>query len=101
LRFFTLHWLSLNDLKKLGDVEVVEERIVIDDNVWTSSGVSAGIDLALEFIRHEAGEEIAGKVQSFAEYYPSGRLYGTFHQDPNAPDYLSLKKIQKSAFRNL
>ncbi|MBT8366895.1 MAG: DJ-1/PfpI family protein, partial [Deltaproteobacteria bacterium] len=93
----TTHWLSLNDLKKLGDVEVVEERIVIDDNVWTSSGVSAGIDLALEFIKHEAGEEIAGKVQSFAEYYPHGRLYGTFHQDPNAPDYLSLKKVQKSA----
>ena len=85
----TTHWLSLNDLRGLGNVEVVEERLVVDGNIWTSSGVSAGIDLALEFIKQEAGEETAGKVQSFAEYYPAGKLYGAFHQDPNAPGYLS------------
>ncbi len=87
----TTHWLSLNDLRSLGDVEVVEERFVIDGNVWTSSGVSAGIDLALEFIKHAAGEDIAGKVQSFAEYYPCGKMYGKFHLDSKAPSYLSSK----------
>jgi transcriptional regulator GlxA family with amidase domain len=80
-------------LRKLGDIEVVEERFVIDGNIWTASGVSAGIDLALEFIKHEAGEETAGKVQSFAEYYPSGKVYGTFQQDPKAPSYLSSKMV--------
>ena len=85
----TTHWLSLEDLRGLGNVEVVEERLVIDGNIWTSSGVSAGIDLALEFIKQEAGEETAGKVQSFAEYYPAGKIYGAFHKDPNAPGYLS------------
>ena len=50
--------------------------------------MSAGIDLALEFIKHEAGEETAGKVQSFAEYYPSGRVYGNFDKNPKAPEYL-------------
>jgi len=87
----TTHWLSLKDLRNLGGVQVAEERFVIDGNIWTSSGVSAGIDLALEFIKHEAGEETAGKVQSFAEYYPSGRMYGNFHKDPKAPEYLRMK----------
>ncbi len=89
----TTHWLSLNDLRNLGGVKVVEERFVTDGNVWTSSGVSAGIDLTLEFIKHEAGEETAGKVQSFAEYYPSGKMYGTFNRDPKGPGYLSSKMV--------
>ena len=84
----TTHWLSLEQLRQLKDVEVVEKRIVKDGNIWTSSGVSAGIDLALAFIEHEAGEGTAGSVQSFAEYYPSGKNYGTFHKDPKAPGYL-------------
>lgn len=87
----TTHWLSLEHLRKLEDVEAVEERIVKDGNIWTSSGVSAGIDLALAFIEHEAGDSTAGSVQSFAEYYPSGKNYGTFHQDPKAPGYLTGK----------
>ena len=84
----TTHWLSLKQLKELDDVEIVEDRIVRDGNIWTSAGVSAGIDLALAFIKHEAGDDTAGSVQSFAEYYPSGKNYGTFHKDPKAPGYL-------------
>jgi transcriptional regulator GlxA family with amidase domain len=87
----TTHWLSLGRLRALEDVEVVEERIVKDGNIWTASGVSAGIDLALEFINHEAGDGTAGSVQSFAEYYPSGKNFGTFHKDPQAPGYLTAK----------
>ena len=85
----TTHWLSLERLRELEDVEVVEERIVKDGNIWTSSGVSAGIDLALAFIKHEAGDSTAGSVQSFAEYYPLRKNYGTFHKDPKAPGYLA------------
>jgi len=84
----TTHWFSLEQLRGLEGVEVDEKRIVKDGSIWTSSGVSAGIDLALAFIEHEAGDGTAGSVQSFAEYYPSGKNYGTFHQDPKAPGYL-------------
>ncbi len=87
----TTHWSSLEDLRNLGDVNVIEERYVIDGNLWIASGVSAGIDLALAFIKHEAGEDIAGRVQSFAEYYPTGKTYGSFHKDPTAPGYLKKK----------
>ena len=87
----TTHWLSLDRMRDLENVEVVEERFVKDGSIWTSSGVAAGIDLSLEFIKHEAGREIAGKVQLYAEYYPSQKIYGTAHQDSKAPGYLSNK----------
>jgi transcriptional regulator GlxA family with amidase domain len=75
----TTHWGSLERLRALGDVTVVEERFVRDGNVWTSAGVSAGIDLTLAFIASVAGEDAAAKVQFAAEYYPSTKRYGNFH----------------------
>jgi transcriptional regulator GlxA family with amidase domain len=87
----TTHWASRQLLKALGDVELVEERIVRDGNIWTSAGVSAGIDLALAFIESSAGEKTAGRIQLGAEYYPSCKSYGRLHQNPQAPSYM--KKI--------
>lgn len=84
----TTHWASLDRLRELGDVEVTEDRIVQDGGIWTSSGVSAGIDLMLAFIARTAGEETAGLVQLASEYYPSGTLYGSAHKQEKAPRYL-------------
>jgi transcriptional regulator GlxA family with amidase domain len=84
----TTHWASLDRLRDLGDVTVIEERIVQDGPVWTSAGVSAGIDLALAFIAEEAGEETAGRVQFGVEYYPDHRSYGAFHKQEKAPQYI-------------
>lgn len=84
----TTHWNSLDRLKVLGDVDVVEERFVSDGNIWTSAGVSAGTDMALAFIASFAGEEAAAKTQAAAEYYPSTIRYGDFHKHPKAPRYL-------------
>ena len=87
----TTHWASLQKLRALGDVDVVEDRIVRDGNIWTSAGISAGIDLALEFIEYMTDEKTAGKIQLGAEYYPSGRSYGMMHKIPQAPEYLRKK----------
>ena len=84
----TTHWMQLDALRELDGVEVREERYVCTDNIWSAAGVSAGIDLSLALIAQEAGEEAAGNVQSFAEYYPSGKVYGSFASDPKAPGYL-------------
>ncbi len=84
----TTHWNSLDRLRALGDVNVVEERIVNDGNIWTSAGVSAGIDLMLAFIASFAGEKTAGAVKFGAEYYPLSKSYGNLHQSPMAPSYL-------------
>ena len=83
----TTHWGELTKLRTL-PVEVVESRFVRNGNIWTAAGVSAGIDLALAFIAAEAGEDTAGNVQFFAEYYPSGVRYGRAHRVAAAPGYL-------------
>lgn len=84
----TTHWASLDRLKALGDVEVIEERFVRDGRVWTSAGISAGMDLMLAFISSIAGDEVAGQVQFSAEYYPASINYGGSERHPNAPMYL-------------
>ncbi len=84
----TTHWGSLERLRALGDVAVVEQRYVQDGNVWSSAGVSAGTDLMLAFIASVAGEEVAGKVQFSAEYYPSAVRYGGFENHAQAPGYI-------------
>ncbi len=84
----TTHWNSLDRLRALGDVTVVEERFVRDGNIWTSAGVSAGIDVMLAFIADFAGEETAGIVQLAAEYYPSPTAYGSARKNPKSPAYL-------------
>ena len=84
----TTHWSSLDRLRGLGDVTVVEERHTHDGNVWTSAGVSAGIDVMLALIECFASEGAAGTVQFAAEYYPSAKSYGGSHKNPKAPAYL-------------
>jgi transcriptional regulator GlxA family with amidase domain len=83
----TTHWSSLEKLRALGDVDVVEDRIVRDGNIWTSAGISAGIDMALAFIESTADEKTASMVQLGTEYYPSGKLYVTMHKFPPASEY--------------
>jgi transcriptional regulator GlxA family with amidase domain len=85
----TTHFTMLDNLRNLKDVEAVEKRFVKEGKVWTSAGVSAGIDMALELIAEEAGAETAGKVQLYAEYYPAGTRYGTAHKESQAPEYLN------------
>jgi transcriptional regulator GlxA family with amidase domain len=82
----TTHWGSLERLRAFPEVSVTEKRFVRDGNIWTAAGVSAGIELAL--VADQAGEEVAGRVQLYAEYYPDGKRYGAAHLDPQAPDYL-------------
>lgn len=84
----TTHWGSLDRLRALRDVNVVEERYTRDGNIWCSAGVSAGIDMTLRFIAETAGEDAAGKVQFAAEYYPSPVAYGTYAKNVQAPAYI-------------
>ncbi|MCI4644003.1 MAG: hypothetical protein MRY64_04390, partial [Hyphomonadaceae bacterium] len=67
---------ALAFLESLGDVQVVEERWTRDGAIWSSAGVSAGMDMALAFIAELAGEAAASTTQLNAEYFPDGRIYG-------------------------
>ncbi|MEM8789056.1 MAG: DJ-1/PfpI family protein [Pseudomonadota bacterium] len=87
-RHAATHWKAREMLAARG-VEVSAARFVRDGNVWTSGGVSAGMDLMLHFIAETAGEEAAAITQHNAEYYPDGRIYGALHQADGMPGYMS------------
>lgn len=60
----TTHWAYARDLKNgFPKVKVEEDRIfIIDGSVWTSAGMSAGVDLALGMIEKDFGTELARSV---------------------------------------
>ena len=63
------HWLSREMLSVFGATPVVE-RVVIDGNVITGGGVTAGIDLALRIAAEAFGPEVAQAIQLSIEYAP-------------------------------
>jgi transcriptional regulator GlxA family with amidase domain len=65
----TTHWLYRDALRRFG-AEPVTERVVADGKLITAAGVSSGIDMALELVRREHGDELAQSVQLAIEYDP-------------------------------
>jgi len=63
-RHATTHWLHARDLQRqFPDVKMDEDRIFIHDGpIWTSAGMTAGIDLGLALIENDLGPEIAKSV---------------------------------------
>lgn len=45
-------------------------RFYHDGKLWSSAGISAGIDMSLRLVIAVWGERVAQQVQSFLEYYP-------------------------------
>src|SRR3954471_9018869 len=66
----TSHWISLPALKAFGATPVSDERIVHQDNIITSAGVSAGLDLAFWLAGQLGGEGRAKAIQLAIEYDP-------------------------------
>ena len=67
----TTHWTFLEQLRDRGEVTVLEnERYVVDGNLVTAAGVSAGIDMALWLTGRLWGDDFARKVQKQIEYFP-------------------------------
>ncbi|CAM1510696.1 Fc.00g010310.m01.CDS01 [Cosmosporella sp. VM-42] len=48
-----------------------EARWVVDGNIWTSSGITAGIDMIYAFIAEHYGQEIADDTANGSEYVRS------------------------------
>ncbi|MDI7861168.1 GlxA family transcriptional regulator [Rhizobiaceae bacterium n13] len=60
----TTHWAFARQLQeRFPAVKVEEDRIfIVDGSVWTSAGMTAGIDLALAMVEKDHGAEIARAV---------------------------------------
>ena len=74
----TTHWRRAGLLSRLFPKVIVEpDRIHIrDGNIWTSAGITAGIDLSLALIAEDLGEDLARRVaQDMVVYYrrPGGQ----------------------------
>lgn len=63
-RRITTHWHFARDLQaRYPKVKVDEDRIYVTDGpVWTSAGMTAGVDLALALIENDHGRETARSV---------------------------------------
>jgi putative intracellular protease/amidase len=66
----TSHWLAIPLLKGFGAIPVTDERVVHQDNIVTSAGVSAGLDLALWLAGEIGGAGRAKAIQLAIEYDP-------------------------------
>lgn len=64
------HWMSMPMLATLGATPV-DERVVIDGNVITGGGVTAGIDFALRVVAELRGADVAKSIQLRIEYDPA------------------------------
>ncbi len=67
----TSHSMAIEPLRARNEATVLDHvRYVVDGNVVTSAGVSAGIDMALWLVGHLHGADHARAVQQVLEYYP-------------------------------
>ncbi|SEL17930.1 Transcriptional regulator GlxA family, contains an amidase domain and an AraC-type DNA-binding HTH domain [Kosakonia sacchari] len=60
----TTHWAHARSLLQLHpDIQLEDDRIfIIDDRIWTSAGMTAGLDMALGMVEKDLGAEIARAV---------------------------------------
>jgi transcriptional regulator GlxA family with amidase domain len=74
----TTHWeVSVDFARRYPDVRLEADRIFTSDGkIWTSAGITAGIDLALALIGEDLGEEVARRTaQKLVVYHrrPGGQ----------------------------
>ena len=63
------HWMSREMLSAFGATPTAE-RVVVDGNVITGGGVTAGIDFALRVAAEAFGDDLAKSIQLGIEYDP-------------------------------
>jgi cyclohexyl-isocyanide hydratase len=66
----TTHWMSRDMLRPFG-AEPVAQRVVVDGELITGGGVTAGIDVALTVAAQIAGRAAAEAIQLGIEYDPA------------------------------
>ncbi|MBG7620034.1 GlxA family transcriptional regulator [Herbaspirillum sp. AP02] len=60
----TTHWFYARDMQaRFPDIQVEDDRIyIVDGPIWTSAGMTAGLDMALAMVGKDLGEEVARGV---------------------------------------
>src|SRR5690606_34948427 len=63
------HWAAMEFLPRFGAI-ATDQRVVVDGNIITGGGVTAGIDFGLQVAAELAGEAVAKALQLMIEYDP-------------------------------
>lgn len=67
----TTHWNFRRQFQQeFSAITLVEQRFVNDGTLWSSAGISAGIDMSLRLVQAYWGDDIAKRVQAGLEYFP-------------------------------
>jgi transcriptional regulator GlxA family with amidase domain len=66
----TTHWRSIEWMRTALPEVIVDDskHFIAEGKVWTSAGISAGIDMALKIVQHYHGEAIARATAKHMEY---------------------------------
>jgi transcriptional regulator GlxA family with amidase domain len=78
----TTHWAALDLLASIDPtIDVQRNRRVVHDGVFTSAGVSAGIDMSFAVVEQMCGRAVAAETAHYIEY-PWGQHDVPKHQNP-------------------
>jgi len=80
----TSHWATRPVLKEFGAIPV-EDRVVIDGNIVTAAGVSAGLDYAIALVEMMRGRNYAEALVLQAEYDPAPPIKAGRLDDASPP----------------
>jgi transcriptional regulator GlxA family with amidase domain len=95
----TTHWSVCDALGELyPEVAVEPDRIFVrDGDVWTSAGVTAGMDLALAHVEEDLGADVAREVARWLVLFvqrPGGQTQFSVQLAARRPDRAALRDIE-------
>jgi len=87
----TTHWAACRQLEKRHPrAKLLSDSLyVIDDKLWTSAGVTTGLDMALEMLRRDLGNTIMTKIAKLLVVYA--------HRPGNQSQFSPLLSLQAKA----
>jgi transcriptional regulator GlxA family with amidase domain len=100
------HWASAADLaRRYPEVEVDPEAIFVrDGDVWTSAGVTAGMDLALALVEEDLGRATALETARWLVVFvkrPGGQSQFSSHLRAQVAERRPLRELQEWMAANL
>lgn len=105
-RTVTTHWASTNELARLHPELTVDPNpiFVRDGDIWTSAGVTSGMDLSLALVEEDLGREIAIEVARWLVLFlqrPGGQAQFSSHLTTQVAERAPLRELQRWIADNL
>jgi transcriptional regulator GlxA family with amidase domain len=102
----TTHWAACGELqRRFPDVEVDPDPIFVKDgDVWTSAGVTAGVDLALAMVEEDLGPDVSRDIARALVVFlqrPGGQSQFSTHLSAERAERPPLRELQAWMADNL